>query len=239
MKALNRYNGVSLILHAILILAMVDIGFSAKNDQAYEVFDVDIVAEAPSAIRQPAQKKAVNTRSLNSKNPPKAISGINKEKALPDITPELSASKIEPAQRDEVPYPDSSPSSHDAPAPQSSAPVSGMSQGNPNATRDENAYLMSLWKSQVMALVQRVWKAPPEIAYVEKSLKTTYQLRISRTGELLNKRLLVSSGNNPYDRSVNIALNSIKRLPQPPFFMMAGKESEDFTMSFTPPKGAE
>lgn len=226
-------------MHGLLILALVDVGFSAKNNPAYEVYEVDIVAEAPSAIRQPASRKTANTRYLNSKSGLKAISKINKEKALPDITPELSPSKIEPAEKNQDPYPDSSPAARTTPAPQSSAPVSGTSQGQPNRSSDENSYLMSLWTSQIKALVQRVWKAPPEIAYLEKSLITTYNLRVSRNGELLDKRLIVSSGNKPYDRSVFIALSSIKRLPQPPFFMMAGKESIEVTMSFTPPKGAE
>jgi TonB family protein len=90
----------------------------------------------------------------------------------------------------------------------------------------------------VMFLVQRVWKAPPEIALIDRTLKTTYLLRISRTGELLDKKLLISSGNSPYDRSVHLALSSLKRLPQPPLFMVAGQDSVEVTMSFTPPKGA-
>ena len=83
---------------------------------------------------------------------------------------------------------------------------------------------------------QRV-EDPPEISVMDTSLKTTHLLKISRSGELLDKKLLISSGNSPFDRSVHLALNSVTTLPPPPLVLIAGQSSVEVTMSFTPPKG--
>ena len=98
---------------------------------------------------------------------------------------------------------------------------------------------MNIWKSQVRALVDGFWKTPPEISIMDMSLKTTYLLKISRSGELLDKRLLVSSGNSPFDRSVLLALSGVTRLPAPPLVLIAGRDTVEITMSFTPPQGAQ
>ena len=82
-----------------------------------------------------------------------------------------------------------------------------------------------------------MWKTPPEISVMDASLTKTYLLKVSRTGELLDKKLLVSSGNGPFDRSVHLALSNVTSLPQPPIVLIAGRDSVEVTMSFTPPKG--
>lgn len=82
-----------------------------------------------------------------------------------------------------------------------------------------------------------LWRTPPEIEQMDASLQTTYLLRVGRAGELLQKKLLVSSGNVPFDRSVLVALGRIGRFPQPPLVLIAGEDWVEVTMSFTPPKG--
>ncbi len=238
MKLLNRYTGISFIMHVVLVSWLMGIGFSARDRQVIDVYEVSIVASAPSRTKEPM--KASSTRYVHKKGRAelKSLGEIRKEKALPEVKHKLTPSKIEPPEEQtREPEPEHRPEMPDA-ASQAQAPH-GTVQAGAGRVSDEAAYQKAVWISQVMSLVQRIWKAPPEVAFVEKSMKTTYILRISRGGELLDKHLLVSSGNKPYDRSVLIALNSIKRFPQPPSFMMAGKDSEEFTMSFTPPKGAD
>ena len=75
------------------------------------------------------------------------------------------------------------------------------------------------------------------MSFLDANLKTTYELRISREGDLLARRLMVSSGNRPYDRSVLLALERVKHLPPPPLAVMAGKQWELFVISFSPPLG--
>lgn len=237
MRRLRWYIVISFFFHLVFVLAMVDIDFSAKDEQAYDVYEVEIVAQAPSRVRASAPKAAVSPAYIDKKtDTPKSISEINKEKALPDISPVLSPSKIEPQPGNREEQDDFPDTKNEAPSQsQVHSPDTGQGKGGAVAA-DQSSYLLALWKSQVMSLVQRVWKAPPEIALIDKSLKTTYLLRISRNGELMDKRLLISSGSGPYDRSVHLALSSLKRLPQPPLFMVAGQDSVEVTMSFTPPK---
>jgi hypothetical protein len=97
---------------------------------------------------------------------------------------------------------------------------------------------IAMWKARVRSMVENLWKTPPEIEGMDSSLQTTYLLRVSRTGELLQKKLMVSSGNVPFDRSILISLGRVSRLPQPPLVLIAGENWFEFTMSFTPPKGA-
>jgi outer membrane biosynthesis protein TonB len=231
-KKLQWYNWTSIGMHLLLLLALVDIQFAPKELPYSDVYEVDIVTDTPSAQPVHRASKAIPLKGET----PKALDAIQKEKALPDAKPELLPSKIEPPRQEEQ-EPEPAPQSK-ADAPRGNGqPVAGPGrQGKPT---DENAYLVGLWKSQVRSLVDRVWRTPPEIAFVDMSLKTTYILRISRSGDLLDKKLLISSGNNPFDRSIQMALNGLKRLPQPPLVLLGGQDSVEVTMSFTPPKGAQ
>jgi TonB family protein len=83
-----------------------------------------------------------------------------------------------------------------------------------------------------------LWKPPPEMDIMDMSLQTTYLLRVSHDGELLQKKLLVSSGNTPFDRSILTALNKTTHFPPPPPGLIAGQDWVEITMSFKPPKGA-
>jgi TonB family protein len=74
-----------------------------------------------------------------------------------------------------------------------------------------------------------VWQIPEGVT-ISPNLKATYDIRISRSGDIISKKLVVSSGNRPYDRSVEIALSRIK-LPPPP----GGKDV--WTLTFVPPYG--
>jgi len=230
MKKLRWHHWTSIGLHLLLIISMVEIQLTPRDTTAMDVYEVDIVTDVPSKPMPDSGRSA--PKFVNRTQAPRALDSIQKEKALPDTAPELLPSKIEPPKFEE-PEPDLPPQPrHEAP------PVTGPGrQGRP--TLDETAQQMALWKSQVRSLVERVWKTPPEIAYMDMSLKTTYMLRISRSGELLDRRLLISSGNTPFDRSIQMALSSLKRLPQPPLALVGGRDSVEVTMSFNPPKGAQ
>lgn len=235
-RKLHWYNWTSIGMHLLLLVAMVDIQFAAKENPFMDVYEVDIVTDLPSTARPaPGAAKAVPL-DMKKAEAPKALDAIEKEKALPDERPELMPSKIEPPKQEEQVYEPPAQAKTDTPPRQAAPPVAG--PGRQGRVADENAYLVGLWKSQVKALVDRVWKTPPEIAYVDMSLKTTYILRISRGGDLMDRRLLISSGNSPFDRSIQMALGSIRRLPQPPLVLLGNQGSVEVTMSFTPPKGA-
>jgi TonB family protein len=233
-RKLGWYNWTSIGMHLLLLVAMVDIQFAAKELPNLDTYEVDIVTDVPSAVRSPGGAKAIPKRAAKTEAP-RTLAEIQKEKALPDAKPELMPSKIEPARQEE-PEPETPPQPR-AETPQRAAqPVAG--PGTPGRA-SESAYLVGVWKSQVKGLVDRVWRTPPEIAYVDMSLKTTYILRIARSGDLLDRKLLISSGNTPFDRSIQMALSSLRRLPPPPQVLLGVQDSVEVTMSFTPPKGAQ
>lgn len=232
--------------HAVLVLALVDIDFSRQEIPVYDVYEVSIVSSAPSGVssarsvsqKAPAVKKYVYHKGSDEA----ALSSIKKDSAVRTKEPELKPSDIEPVQKsdDEEPM-EKTPSYVEDDLKQrlkeyesagaGASGRTGASGLSPNA--------LNIWKSQVRSLVNSFWKTPPEISIMDMSLKTTYLLKISRAGDLLDKSLLVSSGNIPFDRSVLLALSSVTKLPAPPLLVIAGKDTVEITMSFTPPQGAE
>ena len=97
-------------------------------------------------------------------------------------------------------------------------------------------YEIALWKTRARGMVETLWKSLPEDTKLKTSLQTTYLLMVSRTGEVLDKELLVSSGNETFDQSVLLALSKISRLPPPPLVLIAGDESFVVPMSFASAK---
>jgi len=244
MKKLSGYAGVSLLAHLLLILALVDVSFAPRDDlSAYDIYEIDIVTSVPSAGKAavssgnaPSRKSSSTKYYYQKGSDPSTISGIKKEKALKDDAPELSPADLEPLveQRKESEEDMYSAEAGDRQSPDTGGAAPGRLSRGPG----ESSNLVAVWKTRTRLVVDSVWKTPPEISVVDESLKTTYLLRISRSGELLDKRLLISSGNGPFDRSVHLALSSVTKLPQPPLVLIAGQDSVEVTMSFTPPKGA-
>ena len=242
MKQLSWYIGISLVLHAALMVALVDIEFSRTEIPTYDVYEVSIVSSVPS-VRQPSASGKTSPGSkkyvYRKGSDPSSISSIKKDSALKNRAPELKPADIEPIKPpDDEPSPDS-PSSAADDLSQRLREYESTETSGPSGLSGLSSNPMNIWKAQVRSLVDGLWKTPPEISIMDMSLKTTYLLRISRSGVLLDKRLLVSSGNSPFDRSVLLALSSVTNLPVPPLVLIAGRDSVEITMSFTPPKGAQ
>jgi outer membrane biosynthesis protein TonB len=234
MRSLSKFIIISLICHAGLVLAMLDVRFSGKLPDSSEVYEVSIVAGMPPAagasqgVSIPQGKKYIAPKKAEKVS----LGEVKKEKATKESSPSLSPSDIKP----EVPE-----ESQDMPyagnliKPQGQAAAgTGQAHGPAGGTSSE----IALWKTKVRGMVEGLWKTPPEIENMDARLQTTYLLRVSRTGGLLQKKLLVSSGNVPFDRSILIALGRASRFPPPPLILVAGEDWVEVTMSFTPPKGA-
>ncbi len=235
MRSLSKYIIISLICHAGLILALVDVRFSGKLPDTSEVYEVSIVAGMPAATAGASQGVSIpqGKRFIAPKKAEKVSLGeVKKEKAATESSPTILPSDIKPetpVESQDMPYtgnlikPQGQPGAGSV---QAHGPVGGTSSE------------IALWKTKVRGMVEGLWKTPPEIENMDATLKTTYLLRISRTGELLQKKLLVSSGNVPFDRSILIALGRASRFAAPPLILIAGEDWVEVTMSFTPPKGA-
>jgi TonB family protein len=230
MGGLRTFLVVSLVCHLILILTLVDVGFSGKKFDSSDIYEVSIVAGIPAggASASPTVGLPQGKRFIYNRGAQRASIGeIKKESALKETSPKLSPSDIKPMETDEA-GPD---------MPEAGSGVSGVgpiARGPAGGSTSE----VALWKARVRSIVETLWKPPLEIETMDMSLQTTYLLRVSRAGELLQKKLLVSSGNAPFDRSVLTALGRVTHFPPPPLVLVAGEDWVEVTMSFTPPKGA-
>ena len=234
---MSVFVGISLICHLVLIFSVVDIEFSKREVPSFDVYEVSIVSDVPHAVTQSRAGPRTTKKYVYHKGTQvQKLSGIKKDRALKEKAPEFSPSDIEPVERQEFETLPDLPQ-----GPELSEELSKYASTKAGSDADLGKDIAAsspvvLWKGRVRSLVDSVWKTPPEISIMDMSLKTTYLLRISRNGMLLDKRLLVSSGNSPFDRSVLLAMNRLKKLPQPPLILIAGRDSVEITMSFTPPK---
>ncbi len=235
MQSLRKFLIISFMCHAVFMLALVDVSFLGKKTDTSEVYEVSIVAEMPGAdvpgagsVAVPQGKKFIFTK----KSERASLGEVKKEKAMKESVPRLTPSDIRPETPAESPYAGGTsslikPQGHGGTG---TVQARGQQGGTPSE--------IALWKTRVRGLVESLWKTPPEVEDMDAGLQTTYLLRVSRTGELLQKKLLVSSGNVPFDRSILIALGRVSRFPTPPLILIAGEDWVEVTMSFTPPKGA-
>ena len=225
-----------MVCHLVLILAMVEVNWSGRKLDPAAVYEVAIVAGVPAAgggsgapggVSVPQGKRYVYSRGEKTAS----IGEVRKEQGGKDHAPEFSPSDIKPETPVETPD-----------MPDAASLIRGQAKGTPGGGTARGpaggtASEIAIWKARVRGMVETLWRTPPEIEEMDASLQTTYLLRVGRAGELLQKKLLVSSGNVPFDRSVLVALGKISRFPQPPLVLIAGEEWVEVTMSFTPPKG--
>jgi TonB family protein len=224
--------GISLILHLALVTWCVGVGGASASRTSPDVSEVDIVTAMPPALTAGASVAArgMNDALGDKVGEEKSLSGVEKEEALPVFTPapapELMRPVCEKAGEPEH------PSRERGAAPEPAPPAAP--RHRPDGMQGESPCHEALWKSRVRGILDLAWKNPDSAAKIDLSLKTTYLLKVSRDGALLDKRLLISSGNASFDRSVQLALEKARRFPRPPETLLAGRESVEFPMSFAP-----
>jgi len=85
------------------------------------------------------------------------------------------------------------------------------------------------WLDNFQMRFHQVWQIPKDVPK-NPHLQATYSIKISSSGEIISKKLIISSGNKSFDQSVELALEKIKLTPPPD-----GREEWIFT--FVPPYG--
>jgi outer membrane biosynthesis protein TonB len=207
---------ISLALHTALFAVLAQAGLSSKGKAVPVVYEVDIVPGPPGTgmaggipkrVSAPASIPRVKEFGEISKD------FINKDNTASLPVPDLDSGPQEPAQTPQASRQENRSSGVEA---------SGGS-GSGDTAR------IGSWAGIVQTRFRQTWQIPEGVP-VSQSLRATYVLRISRFGEITNWKLLVSSGNKPYDRSVEAVLGRVK-LPPPP----GGRE--EWTFTFVPPYG--
>ncbi len=215
MRRFHVFIAISLLLHIGFFAGVILPDFSSKAKAVPVVYEVDIVPGPPGA----------------------SVSGGSfKNFAVPSPVPKIrdfgEISKDVPANENLSRLPE--PDLDSEPARPSPSPQQGRQnrQGNVE-TSGESGYgevaRNQAWAGIVIARFRQVWQIPEGVT-ISPDLKATYDIRISRSGDIISKKLVVSSGNRPYDRSVEIALSRIK-LPPPPGGEYIG------SLTFVPPYG--
>lgn len=221
MKHLPLFVIISLVLHLVLFGAIMT-GLSKRSHPAYEVYEVAIVS-SPTASRP-------ETPSRPSSAPvTEPVAGFGKiaKEAVREKAPSFKPIDLESKRtgsKSKASQPEVAPSPWAA---EEETSVAGRAEAIGEAVK------MQVWVTNVIARFRDVWR-PPQGVPLKKDLQATLNIRVSRTGEILSSQVLVSSRNIPYDKSVEFALNKIKRLPVPP---IGDKPYEDFQITFVPPSG--
>lgn len=225
MKHLPLFVILSLVLH-IALFGVIMTGLSKRSRPAYEVYEVAIVS-SPT----PHQGSEAPGRPVSS---PEAatVAGFGKisKEAVKEKSPSFKPIDLESKRMG------SKSKAVQPPGPEVSSSPWAAEEGTSAAGRAEaigEAVKMQVWVTNVIARFRDVWR-PPQGVPLKKDLQATLNIRVSRTGEILSSQVLVSSRNMPYDKSVEFALNKIKRLPIPP---IGDKPYEDFQITFVPPSG--
>jgi hypothetical protein len=213
MRKFHVFLAISLLLHIGLFVVLVLPDFSSRPKTAPIVYEVDIVPGVPGAsvsggkyrnFSMPSSVPKIKDFGEISRDVP--VNESQSELPSPDLDsePSRSSGSEQPGRVDRQEDGDSS---------------GGSAYGE--VARKE------AWIGIVMARFKNVWQIPEGVP-IRNNLQATYTIRISASGDIISKKLLVSSGNRPYDRSVEIALSRIK-LPPPP----GGRY--EWTLSFVPP----
>lgn len=247
-----RYIGISIIFHIALIALISSIGVPIKYKPPTNFFEVEIVNGYPYGYSstdgggedlQIANKEAEQTLQEVAKE--EITYAINPDLAQSDPTPPEDFSGNDRSDNE----PSTSSSRNQSPGegeggmswgggvgPSSYVLDVWRSRATSNAKRNpwsrQSSYLNILWESQLMSLVKRIWRETSENQFTDTTLKVTYCIRLSPKGNLLGTSLLMPSGNDRYDRSVQLALKKITNVPPPPLPLASGQGNTEVIMSF-------
>ena len=215
MRRFHVFFAISLLLHIGLFAAVALPGFASKAKAVPVVYEVDIVSGPPgAAILGGGPKKY---------SPP---SSVPKIKDFGEISKDLPLKD----NFNKMPEPDleSEPARASASTQQEQQNRQGHNEASGGRGYGENAR-NEAWAGIVQTRFKQVWQLPEGVP-ISPNLQATYTIKISGAGDIVYKKLLMSSGNRPFDRSVETALSRIK-LPPPP----GGKN--EWTLTFVPPYG--
>ena len=225
MCSLKKYLILSILIHVMIILILVEVHSSSRKDDPLKVIEVTIVNNiSPGGIDQKESRTDLQGKNIILSKPLENISFGDVEK---EDTQQAPGSEFPPSEID----------------PESSnigglTKVMGEARDGVHVPRGV-LYEINLWKSRVQRIVEERLQVPATNKKPDSSLQTIFQLMVSRTGELLQQQLLKSSGNDLFDNSVQASLGKVSHLPPPPRVLVAGAESIDVTMSFAYPQVAK
>ena len=248
----TRFVVISFVLHFILFFALIDINPSgAQHDLALAgIYEVSIVSEDEiGTITGSAQTWQKVIRESVEKV--KGLSAVEREAIISENMPSLSPKELNPPKTEST-LPSNyaseilksidkridfsqttDPTSNAISSLSSEIPVSsqkGDTKGGTNKAQDDQT---NIYKARIKEIIKGYWKTPPEIAFLRRTLKATYMMSIVKNGEVVDRKLVSSSGNNAFDASIFRALENVKNLPSPPPSLVSADRTLDIVITFT------
>ena len=223
---------MSVLIHILIFITVVYANIPVNSKTKSVIYEVDLVTMNPSADIYKAQKNLQNAQ-FDIKKISISFSEIDKEKVLNDDTSEPRSLDTETPEKKTLVSYDETVSNLNGNMDSNTELVDNP---KPDKNQTRGPSLVTIWKQQVRNVIDRSWENLQEIQSMDMSLRTTCLLQISRNGDFLNKKLLISSGNAQFDRSVLVALENIRKLPMPPVEIMSDHNSVEVTMLFAQPK---
>jgi len=220
---------ISIGLHLLAVVIFLNIGVERERPQPPNVYQVALVAAPPGAL------SGGQAEGVGASRPKFVRTGQEISRELGHV--DKSSASIAHSRQAVLPSGLPSPKTPDYGAdygdePNSSVGKHGGGGGTPNASLVDS----TAWQARVRAAMTRVWRFPPELERLDPNLMVTCSLTVNRSGALLAGKVLVTSGNAPFDRSVERALRTIRYLPAPPEGLMVGRSQLSFSMTFLPPE---
>jgi len=213
MESLKIFLIISLICHGVVYFMIIYIHPDNKLDIS-QIYQVSILNNIPQGGGSEQERDSFSQEK-------KSVGNISEHATLDEVEKEQSLQDNNSAIENQSKTNTGSP-------PQ----FIGQTEGASYIPGRGDPYEIVLWKTRARSLVETLWKSLPEDTKVKTSLQTTYLLMVSRTGEVLDKKLLISSGNETFDQSILLALSKITRFPPPPLVLIAGDDSINIPMSF-------
>jgi len=213
MNKLWKYLVLSFALHLALIFTLMTGHYSDKQRGVSYVYEVSLLSGMPMETLPSSSEQA-------------SFSAPMQEMLPEEITPELASYDINTETQAE-----------NKKAQQPGMPTHvlfGAGGQLADESTGNSSLAVKLWRTRIWYIVNTLRKSPLELSITDKSLKNTCLLRVSRDGQLLQKQLLVSSGNTQFDRSVIMALNRIIRLPPPPNELIAEYDWVEIIIIYSP-----
>lgn len=231
MQALRKPIILSLACHVILVLVLFFAYFPNNTaDTTPDVYGVELVASLPSDRANASQRLPATHDTdgpTSSKSDDVSFGEIMRAQPFSGDSPRPSPSEIAPETQDDSSS-DKATECHSVLAQSAIDRGIGQQQG----MRGESHSDVSLWKTRVISTVNSYRKSSVDIQNADAGIKLTYRIRIGRMGEILQVDLLESSGDESFDRSVNLALGQVTNFPPPPHMLIAGNEWVEVKLSF-------
>ncbi len=230
--SLSAYVGISLLVHvaAILYITVKAVFFPSDDVLIQSALRVDMVA-LPDKVESPSPTQAAPSPKVEVPQPaPKAL-----PKPVPTKTPAINIKKKQNAAIERLKALEAIENiRNEIKEPQKANTKTPQYKGNVVTKGDDLTGLDRMqydgYFSKLKSQVKQNWQVPQWLS--ESQLKTQIQVTFDAQGMILDKKIVISSGNAVFDRKALEAIERSAPLPIPPEKLQSLMEHEGILFNF-------